>query len=56
LPGLCVEALTFEELEKRLSDLIPGLLILNHIIEESGNKPIQKISFLGAAKLFISSG
>jgi len=41
VPGLCVEALTFEELEKRLSDLIPDLLILNHIIEESDNKPIR---------------
>lgn len=41
VPGLCVEALTFEELEKRLSDLIPDLLILNHIIEESDNRPIR---------------
>lgn len=41
IPGLCVEALTFEELEKHLSDLIPDLLILNNIIEESDNKPIR---------------
>ncbi len=41
VPGLCVEALTFEELEKRLSDLIPDLLILNNIIDESDNKPIR---------------
>jgi hypothetical protein len=41
VPGLCVEALTFEELENRLSDLIPELLILNNIVEASDNKPIR---------------
>ena len=45
VPGLCVEALTFEELEKRLSGLIPESLILNHIIEESDNKQIVYRSY-----------
>ena len=40
IPGLCVEAFTFEELENRLSDLIPDFLILNHIMEETDNKPV----------------
>jgi hypothetical protein len=40
-PGLCVEASTFEELEKRLAELVPELLILNDIIKESDNKPIR---------------
>jgi predicted RNase H-like HicB family nuclease len=41
VPGLCVEAPTFEELEKRLAELIPELLVLNDIIKESDNKPIR---------------
>lgn len=41
VPGLCVEASTFEELEKRLAELIPELLILNDRIKESDNQPIR---------------
>ncbi len=47
VPGLCIEALTFEELEKRLAELIPELLILNDIIKESDNKSIRFCVFAG---------
>lgn len=41
VPGLCVEAATFEELEQCLAELIPELLILNNIINETDNKSIR---------------
>jgi predicted RNase H-like HicB family nuclease len=41
VPGLCVEAASFEALEQEIALLIPELLLENGVIQAQGNEPIR---------------